>query len=315
MIAVEAVSLGRSYEPRRGGKPVRALDNFSIQIDEGEIHGLLGPNGAGKTTFIKILSTLLLPSEGSAFVLGRDVTLELRFVRSSIGIVLGGDKGLHSQLSARETLLYWSALYGVPRDETKSRIAALLERVGLTERGDAWVETYSRGMKQRLHLARGLIANAPVLFLDEPTIGMDPLAALDFRKLIADLRNEGRTILLTTHDMAEAEAVCDRVSLIDHGRLIAVETPATLGRLLSQFERVDFGASFALAETVRSIAGVTRVSALPQSDSYRAEVADRPALSAVLAHLVSAGVTSVRTSPPSLEEVYIHLIGERGLEL
>ncbi len=291
MIAVEAVSLGRSYEPRKRGKPVRALDNLSIQIERAEIHGLLGPNGAGKTTFIKILSTLLLPSEGSAFVLGRDVTRELRFVRSSIGIVLGGDKGLHSQLSGRETLVYWSALYGVPSHETKSRVEALLERVGLTERADAWVETYSRGMKQRLHLARGLIGNAPVLFLDEPTIGMDPLAALDFRKLVADLRQEGRTIVLTTHDMAEAEAVCDRVSLIDHGKLVAVETPATLGRLLSQFERVDFAASAALAETVRSIAGVIRVTALPQPNSYRADVANRSTLSAVLARLVGAGVT------------------------
>ena len=315
MIAVEAVSLGRSYESRRRSIPIRALDDFSIQIEKGEIHGLLGPNGAGKTTFIKILSTLLLPTEGSAFVLGRDVTRELRFVRSSIGIVLGGDKGLHSQLSARETLVYWAALYGVPSHESNARVAALLERVGLTERADAWVETYSRGMKQRLHLARGLIANAPVLFLDEPTIGMDPLAALDFRKLIAGLRDEGRTILITTHDMAEAEAVCDRVSLIDHGKLIAVETPATLGRLLSQFERVDFGASAVIAEAVRSIDGVTQVSVLPQPDSYRAEVADRPTLSAVLAQLVSAGVTSVRTSPPSLEEVYIHLIGDRGLKV
>jgi len=315
MIAVEAVSLGRSYEARRRSKPVRALDDFSIQIQKGEIHGLLGPNGAGKTTFIKILSTLLLPTDGSAFVLGRDVTRELRFVRTSIGIVLGGDKGLHSQLSARETLVYWSALYGVPNHETKSRVAALLDRVGLTERADAWVETYSRGMKQRLHLARGLIANAPVLFLDEPTLGMDPLAALDFRKLVANLRDEGRTILLTTHDMAEAEAVCDRVSLIDHGKLIAVETPATLGRLLSQFERVDFGATSAVAETVRSIVGVTRVSPLAQADNFRAEVGDRPALRAVLACLVSAGITSVRTSPPSLEEVYIHLIGDRGLNV
>jgi len=314
MIAVEAIGLGRVYDAKRG-PPVRALAGLSIRIEQGEVHGLLGPNGAGKTTLIKILSTLLLPTEGSANVLGRDVTRELRAVRSSIGIVLGGDRGLHSQLSARETLHYWAALYNVAARETTSRVESLLQRVGLLERAEARVETYSRGMKQRLHLARGLIANAPVLFLDEPTIGMDPLAALDFRRLIAELRNEGRTILLTTHDMAEAEAVCDRVSLIDHGRLIAVETPGTLARLLTQHERVDFVASEAVAARVGAQPGVSKLTKLGTTGSYRVEISDHAALSAVLAHIVGEGVTSVRTSAPSLEEVYIHLIGDRGLRV
>ena len=314
MIAVEAIALGRMYETKRGA-PVRALAGLSIQIERGEVHGLLGPNGAGKTTLIKILSTLLLPTEGSAFVMGRDVTRDLRAVRASIGIVLGGDRGLHSQLSARETLHYWAALYSVPTREAGPRVEHLLERVGLRERADTRVETYSRGMKQRLHLARGLIANAPVLFLDEPTIGMDPLAALDFRRLIGELRSEGRTILLTTHDMAEAEAVCDRVSLIDHGRLIAVETPATLGKLLTQHERIDFVAPDAVAAELNSSPGVSKLTRLAAADGYRVEVTDRAALSAVLTYLVGAGITSVRTSPPSLEEVYIHLIGDRGLKV
>jgi ABC-2 type transport system ATP-binding protein len=315
MLAVEAVSLGRSYRNAKQASSVRALDGLSIAIARGEVHGLLGPNGAGKTTLIKILSTLLLPTDGQAFVLGRDVTRDVAFVRASIGIVLGGDKGLHGQLNARETLLYWAALYAIPAREAEQRADRLIERVGLSARAGARVETYSRGMKQRLHLARGLIANAPVLFLDEPTLGMDPLAALDFRKLLRSLRDEGRTILITTHDMDEAEAVCDRVSLIDRGKLIAVETPASLGKLLSRHERIDFVGEAAVADGLRSLARVAAVKALAAPDSYRAEVHERGAIPEVLIHLAQVGVTSVRTSTPSLEEVYVHLIGDRGLKL
>jgi ABC-2 type transport system ATP-binding protein len=314
MIAVKTEGLGRIYEAN--GKTIRALDDVSLSIEEGEVHGLLGPNGAGKTTLIKILSTVLLPSGGSASVLGHDVK-NTATVRPLIGIVFGGDRGLYWQLTARETLEYWAALYNVPARATQTRVATLLERVGLSERADFRVETYSRGMKQRLHLARGLIGNARILFLDEPTIGMDPLAARDFRQLVKDLKAEGRTILLTTHDMAEAEAVCDRVALIDRGRLLAVETPSTLAQLVSQHERIDFDhADGALLEQVRLLQGVSSVTGLPQgSSSYRIELSNASAIKNVLNLLVSAGVTSLRTSRPSLEEVYVHVIGDRGSKI
>jgi ABC-2 type transport system ATP-binding protein len=192
---------------------------------------------------------------------------------------------------------------------TRTRIDALLERVGLADRADYLDETYSRGMKQRLHLARGLVADARVLFLDEPTTGMDPIAARDFRQLVLDLRAQGRTILLATHDMAEAEAVCDRVALIEHGRLLAVETPASLGRLVAQFERIDFEGGPPDIEdrllAMPEVQALTRISELTQ----RIELVDAEAAHAVLSLLVDAGVTSLRTSRPSLEEVYIHLIG------
>jgi ABC-2 type transport system ATP-binding protein len=280
----------------------------------GEVHGMLGPNGAGKTTLVKILSTVLLPTSGTAQVLGHDVVEETRAVRPLIGIVFGGERGLYTRLSARQNLEYWGALYRLSSATIKERSSALLERVGLVDRADQRVEEFSRGMKQRLHLARGLMGDAKVLFLDEPTTGMDPIAAREFRRLIAELKDEGRTILLTTHDMVEAESVCDRVTLIDRGTIIATESPRSLGRVISRFQRIDVeGADPALLARVRDLHGVHSISEI--DGSARIEVAEEGATGAVLKTLVDAGVTSVKTSLPSLEEVYVHLIGDRGLRL
>ena len=313
--AVEVDEITRVFEPRRKrDKRVVALDRVSLTIPDGEIHGLLGPNGAGKTTLVKILSTVLLPTSGRARVLGRDVVEETKAVRPLIGIVFGGERGLYTRLTARQNLEYWGALYRLPTRVVKERTAALLERVGLSDRADQRVEEYSRGMKQRLHLARGLIGDARVLFLDEPTTGMDPLAAREFRRLIRELKQEGRTILLTTHDMVEAETVCERVTLIDRGKILATETPRSLGRLISRFHRIDVeGIDGPLLESLSGLPGVSSV--VPQDGGARIEVSEEGATREVLRHLVEGGVTSVKTSLPSLEEVYVHLIGERGLEL
>jgi ABC-2 type transport system ATP-binding protein len=311
---VEVQGITRVYTPRRRD-PVTALDDVSLSIPTGEVHGLLGPNGAGKTTLVKILSTVLLPTSGTATVCGHDVVAETKAVRPLIGIVFGGERVLYTRLTARQNLDYWGALYRLPGSEIKRRRAELLDRVGLTDRADQRVEEFSRGMKQRLHLARGLMGDARVLFLDEPTTGMDPLAAREFRRLIAELKGEGRTILLTTHDMVEAETVCDRVTLIDRGRVLATETPRTLGTLISRFQRVDVeDAPEALLGSLRSLDGVSAVTA--QADgSTRIEVNEEGATAEVLRRLVEAGVTSVKTSLPSLEEVYVQVIGERGLEV
>jgi ABC-2 type transport system ATP-binding protein len=315
MLAVETVGLRRVYKSRGKSPEVVALGEVDMSIEEGEIRGLLGPNGAGKTTLVKILSTVLLPSGGSASVLGHDVVRETKTVRQLIGIVFGGDRGLYWRLTGRQNMEYWAALYNVPAGVAKRRVAELIERVGLTERADSRVETYSRGMKQRLHLARGLVADARVLFLDEPTTGMDPLAARDFRKLVMELREEGRTILLTTHDMAEAEAVCDRVALIDRGNLIATETPRTLSTLVAQYERIDFeGASPEIETRLRRLPGIASVTQL-SGGAMRAELSDAEAMSGALQLLVAGGVTSIQTSRPSLEEVYVHIIGDRGLQV
>jgi ABC-2 type transport system ATP-binding protein len=308
-LAIETRDLGRVYKG-----DVRALERLSLSVEQGEVRGLLGPNGAGKTTLVRILSTILLPSAGQAFVLGHDVVRETAAVRLVIGIVFGGDKGLYPKLTARQTLDYWAALYRVPVDEARRKVPYLLDRVGLTQRADDRVEVYSRGMKQRLHLARGLIGDPKVLFLDEPTIGMDPLAARDFRSLIGELRTEGRTILITTHDMAEAEAVCDRVALIDRGRLLAVETPQSLGRLVSQHERIDFAGDKRIIPMIERLPGVVAVRPVPPA-GFRVEVNDPKAVRTVLALLIEQGVTTINTSRPSLEEVYVHVVGDRGLQV
>lgn len=301
------------FTPRKR-EPVVALDAVSLTIPDGEIHGLLGPNGAGKTTLVKILSTVLLPTSGTARVRGHDVVEETRRVRPLIGIVFGGERGLYWRLTGRQNLEYWAALYKLPPRTTRSRAQELLERVGLAERADERVETYSRGMKQRLHLARGLVGDARLLFLDEPTTGMDPIAAREFRALVGELREEGRTILLATHDMVEAETVCDRVTLIDRGRIVATESPRTLGHVISRFQRIDVeGVDAHVLDEVEAMAGVTGVTRI--DGSARIEIDEEGATQVVLARLVEAGATSVRTSLPSLEEVYVQLLGDRGLEV
>jgi ABC-2 type transport system ATP-binding protein len=314
-IAVEVDEITRVFEPRRRGTRVVALEEVALAIPEGEIHGLLGPNGAGKTTLVKILSTVLLPTSGRALVLGHDVVEETKAVRPLIGIVFGGERGLYTRLTGRQNLEYWGALYKLSGAETRRRADEVVRRVGLEERADQRAEEYSHGMKQRLNLARGLMGEAKVLFLDEPTTGLDPLASRDFRRLIADLKNEGKTILLTTHDMVEAETVCDRVTLIDRGHVIATETPRTLGTLISRFQRIDVeGAHAGVLDTIVGLPGVSDVDRR-QDGAARVEVNEEGATAEVLRILVGAGVTSVKTSLPSLEEVYVHLIGERGLEV
>jgi len=309
--AVSAVDLVRTFQPRR--KPeVRALDSVTLSVGEGEVHGLLGPNGAGKTTLVKILTTVLLPTSGHATILGHDVVRSARAVRPLIGMVFGGERGLYSRLTGRQNLEYWSSLYRVPGPRIKPRAAALLERVGLEDKADARVETYSRGMMQRLHLARGLIGDAKVLFLDEPTTGMDPIAAREFRNLIGEVRADGTTILLATHDMAEAEVLCDRVTLIDHGRIIATESPRSLGQLVSRFQRIDVdGADRVLLDRIATLPGVESVTAT--AEGHRISVEGDDHVRVVLKTVVEAGLVDVRTSRPSLEEVYVGLIGDRGM--
>lgn len=317
---VVVTELRREFSTGRGLRkrgPVRtALDGVDLEVGRGEIHGLLGPNGAGKTTLCKILSTVLVPTSGRAAVCGFDVETSTAEVRRRIGIVFGGDRGLYGRLTARQTLRFWASLYDVPARDTARTVDRLLDRVGLGDRDEARVETFSRGMKQRLHLARGLIGDPRVLLLDEPTTGMDPVAAREFRTLVGELREEGRTVLLTTHDMAEAEAVCDRVTLVDSGRVLATESPDVLGRWLSRYERVDVrDAPAAVLEQVAGLPGVASVTLDPTTGGTRIETDAEGAAAAVLQHLAGAGVSSVHAFTPSLEEVYLHFVGGRGMDV
>jgi ABC-2 type transport system ATP-binding protein len=314
--AVQTSRLRREFRPRtRDAAPIVALDDVDLAVATGEIHGLLGPNGAGKTTLVKVLTTILTPTAGSASVLGHDVMSDTEAVRRQIGLVFGGDRGLYTLLSARQNLEYWAALYGVPRRETAARVTELLARVGLADRADDRVETYSRGMRQRLHLARGMISDPTVLFFDEPTVGLDPVAALRFRDLVLQLRDEGKTIFITTHDMNEAEAVCDRVSLIDRGRILATETPATLGGWITSFARiVARGVDAAHLSSIEAVAGVASVERMPD-DSVQISLSEEGSVRAVMEALLAIGVTDFGTSPPRLEEVYVTVFGARGLDV
>ncbi|PGH41751.1 ABC-2 type transport system ATP-binding protein [Micromonospora sediminicola] len=314
--AAEVRGLVRTYPPSRRTSTARtALDAVDLTVPVGEVHGLLGPNGAGKTTLCRILSTVLLPTSGVALVHGVDVARHPDRVRPMVGLAFGGERGLYTRLSGRRNLRFWAGLYRVPRTEAKRRVDELLERVGLTERADDRVETYSLGMKQRLHVARSLVGDPRVVILDEPTNGLDPVATREVRALVHELRDEGRTVLLTTHDMAEAEALCDRVSLLDGGRLLRTESPRTLGGWLSAYERIDAtGVPPQVAATLAGVHGVTEVERT-NAETLRVHVSSTSATRQVLHLLLEAGVTSMATSRPSLEEVYLHLFGQKKLRV
>ncbi|MEU9135264.1 ABC transporter ATP-binding protein [Streptomyces sp. NPDC048404] len=304
--AVETSGLRREYRTRRGPAVV-ALDDVSVSVEQGEVHGLLGPNGAGKSTLMKILSTVLLPTSGTGRVLGHDLATEHRRIRPLLGIVFGGERGLYPRLTARQNLRYWAALYGLTSRDGVARTDALLDELGLADRADDRVETFSVGMRQRLHLARGIVGDPRVLLLDEPTNGLDPLAARQLRELIRRLAGEGRTVLLATHDLAEAEALCDRVTMINHGRVVAAEAPRTLARLVSHRERVRVRAGEPLLDLVRALPGVLGTE--PADDGTTlVTVENKEAVGRVLAFVVERGVTEVRTELPGLEEVYLHLV-------
>src|SRR5215213_7349334 len=220
MDVIEAQDLRRTYSTttgvlRRRPLEVEAVRGVSFSVAEGELFGLLGPNGAGKTTTIKMLITLLLPTSGSARVLGYDVV---------------ADRGLYERLSALDNLRYFAELYGVSGREQKRRIAEVFDLVGLAGREKERVEGYSRGMRQRLHIARGLLHDPPVVFLDEPTLGVDPVGARELRATISELVRSGKTVLLTTHYMFEADTLCDRIAVIAKGSIVGEGTPAELKR-------------------------------------------------------------------------------------
>ncbi len=207
---------------------VNALTGLSFDIGWGEAYGLLGPNGAGKSTAVKILSTLLLPDEGSATVNGFDVVSQPREVRRSIGLVLYPDKGFYARLSGRENLVYFGRLYGLSKSEADSRAAELLKLMDLSNAADRPYEEYSLGMRVRLSIARALIHDPPVIYLDEPTIGLDPISSKSVRELLMELKKNGKAILLTSHNLWEVEEVCDDVGIINGGRIIMEGEPSEI---------------------------------------------------------------------------------------
>ncbi|HJD81118.1 ABC transporter ATP-binding protein [Kitasatospora aureofaciens] len=283
---------------------------MSLTVEAGEIHGLLGPNGAGKTTLVKILTTVLLPTSGSARVFGHDVVQEAGKVRPLISVTL--ERGLHHWLTARQTLRFWAAMYQLPKEEIEDRCTAVLDRFGLLSRADSRVHTYSRGMQQRLHLARALLPEPRLVFLDEPTLGIDPVGRRDFRAMLSELRTDGITVLIATHDLVEAETVCDRVTLLNSGRILATESPATLASWVGGRTWVDVeDAPGATLARIRGLPGVTAVE--PTATGARVEVEAEEALRAVLMVLVDDGCSRFGIAETALDDVYLALIdGQRA---
>ena len=243
-VAIQANSLNKTFISKTGiwktkTKSTLAVEDVSLTIQRGELFGLLGPNGAGKTTTIRMLTTLLLPTHGSASILGLDIVQQTARVRKHIGFAFSGSRGLYFRLTAIQNLKYFAELYAMDPQVTHKRIPELLDLVGLNGRGNDKVETYSSGMTQRLHLARALLHDPEVLFLDEPTVGIDPVGARDLRQTIKNLISLGKTILLTTHYMAEAEELCHRIAIIKKGNIVALDSPEELKRRISGDSVID----------------------------------------------------------------------------
>jgi ABC-2 type transport system ATP-binding protein len=318
-----AVNLSKTYETKqRKGifkselRKVEALKDINLEVKAGEIFGLLGPNGAGKTTLIKILTTLLLPTSGQAFVNGFDTSREEDKVRASTGCMLMGERGLYWKMTGRENLEYFGALYHYSPKARKQRAKEIIGLLDMGEIADRMVETYSSGQKMKLAFAKSLINDAPLLILDEPTNTLDVPSASELRAIVRQMHQEGKTIIYTTHIMAEAETLCDRVAIIDYGELLALGTVEELKAALEQEHVTRF-------EGVIPSEAVQRVDALPfVSKTSRAAVNGHTQLSVVAADaenalprlieaLTQAGAVVQKITPEetTLEDVFIAKTG------
>ncbi|RLI96392.1 MAG: ABC transporter ATP-binding protein [Candidatus Aenigmatarchaeota archaeon] len=290
-----------------------AIDYISFEVKKGELFGLLGPNGAGKTTTINILSTLLKQTSGYAEVAGYDISKDKNNVRKSIGIVFQ-EPALDNKLTGKENLEFHAMMYGMGKEERRSRIKEVLELVELRDKGDVLVENYSGGMKRRLEIARGLIHRPKVLFLDEPTLGLDAQTRRHIWEYIKKLnKEEGVTIILTTHYMEEADFLCDRIAIIDHGKIIAMDTPERLkdklggdiitfevekdsDKFMNEINKLDFVKSVKKHDSKLTIM-------VEQGEKRIPELID-------MAQKNGVKVKSVSLHKPSLEDVFLHFTGK-----
>jgi len=297
-----------------------AVDNVSFTVAKGEIFGLLGPNGAGKSTLIRMLTTLVPPTGGTAVVAGHDIIHDANAVRERIGVI-PQNMTSDPELTCAENIGIHARLYGITGAERRRRTAELLEAVGLTDRANALASTLSGGMRRRLEIARGMVHNPQILFLDEPTTGLDPASRISVWEMITHLRSEqGRTLFLTTHYMDEADRLCDRVAIVDRGRIVAMDTPVALkssvpgaSRIEVQFEPdLPHGASdlekLPAAQSVRALGSAT----------YRIS-SDRGPASAIeiveLARGLKLELKSLSVLSTSLDDVFLHYTGHGLTEM
>jgi ABC-2 type transport system ATP-binding protein len=329
--AIQCRDVGRVYKLRGGKrkedpKSVVALAGVSLEIEHGELFGLLGPNGAGKTTLIKILCTLLLPTSGTALVGGYDVSRETEAIRRLISMVSGGETSGYGLLTVEENLWMFARFYGLSTKDARSRIDVLLDIVGIADRRRTKVSDLSTGLRQKMNFVRGFVCDPTIVFLDEPTLGLDVTAARDVRAFVREWLHEkaDRTVLLTTHYMAEADELCDRLAIIDRGRLLAIDSPASLRHRLQRdaiylLSVQPLGhrppSSHAMIEAVPGVRQVTVTDRDGHADLKLILEAD-DVLPDVLAHVSARGsrLISLEKREPTLEDVFIDMVG-RGLDV
>lgn len=324
MNPVDVKSLSKTFETKEGPilrktrRTLTAVDGISFTVPKGEIFALLGPNGAGKTTTVKMLCTLITPSLGDAIINGFSVVKEQQKVRESLGVMLTGERTLYWKLTGHENLQYFAALYHLQPSDSKERIEQLLKLVGLAEREDTLVENYSTGMRIRLSFAKALLNEAPVLLFDEPTASLDPQSSHLIRDLIRNLKREGRSIILTTHNMDEAEVLSDRVAIIDHGKIVQLGTPAELKQKVKTSEVIEIEARNISKQAVDAIQALSGISKAAFSDANGEKPVLRihaekgkEILPRILELLVreKTAITNVSVIEPTLEDVFIEETG------
>ena len=317
--AISVTGLRRVYDIKP--KQVVALAGVDLEVAPGEFFGLLGPNGAGKTTLIKILTTLLLPTSGRASIFGFDVATDTRRIRRIMNMVAGGEQSGYGILTVREQLWMFSQFYGLAGKEGWARVDELIEAVGLAQQRLQRVSTLSTGQRQKMNMARGLLNDPWILFLDEPTLGLDVSAARGIREQVLAWKAAipGRTVLLTTHYMAEADELCERIAIVDHGRILAIGTPAELKHRVQresifrlELDHLDGGAP-SLARLPGVVSAALAADADPEAQRVAVNLVlgEDAALGGVVTALAGLGsqILALRKSEPTLEDVFVELVG------
>lgn len=313
-ISVETIDLSRVFNSKQS--KVIALDNVSLSVREGEIFGLLGPNGAGKTTLIRILSTLLLPTSGTARIMGYDVSTQPDKVRKVINLASGAERPGYDFITARANLWFFSQLYGIASNEANRRIDELSDMLELKPYIDSKFYTLSTGYKQRVTIAKAFINDPRVVLLDEPTIGLDVMTAIKIRDFLKRQARDGRTIILATHNMLEADEICDRVAIIDRGRILALDNPSSLKKRYGLPSIViDLSPPIVRTESILAIEGVKGCTSSTDSDNaisrLKLVIEDESDIEKIIERIAKLGyrVLSFWRKESTLEEVFLALVG------
>jgi ABC-2 type transport system ATP-binding protein len=305
-LAIQAKNLHKSFGE------IKAVQGVSFDVQPGEIFGLLGPNGAGKTTTISMLATLLRPDEGDAFVMGHSIRHDPMGVKSVLGVV-PQEIALYEDLSAHENLTFWGKMYGLRGSGLGQRVNAVLELIGLSDRANGRVGTFSGGMKRRVNIGVALLHQPQVIYMDEPTAGIDPQSRRNILDSVVTLKNQGMTVLYTTHYMEEAQELCNHIAIMDHGQVMACGTHEELVRLVGEQTRIDLTLNVEAGRvlgTWQAVEGVSRVSTENDRVTVLVDDSNRvlPRLFETATRL-SARITSVDIHEPNLEAVFLHLTG------